>query len=410
MADNDTPQTLPANFFDNKKKAGSAPPKTLPPDFFAKKAQTPDPTKPDPTAITAGNPILSAKATGFVPGHPYGGGGREVTGTPEQITDLQKTQQGVAETGAASAATAGLGSAPGMLGMLFRALAAGGAAGATHAGTEAATTGKPDLKGSAQTAAGYGLAEGGGELALKGAGKVASKLFPKVDPLAKINKLLGVGPKEIVPGRVPASLEEFAANPARGASKAGLEEKTLAKMNPLERNSAIMKAKDAAGQQLEQVLQKATSAGKTVDIYPTLDKVFDGIPDKKVAKEAENQLIQILKNKNLDKMSLDKLTPMQAREIQRGLDAFTGNEEIVDQLRRGIREATRKSVPESAEADQHYWDLANAAKGTQKLVKKYATTVPENKLRKWLIRGAMTGAGAGAGYEAGKLWKSTPVP
>lgn len=384
-------------------------------------ATTPDPTQPDPTAITAKNPILSATDTAFVSGHPYGGGGQTVTGTPEQVSSLKKTQQFLAETGSASAATAGLSNVPGVLGLILRAAAAGGAAGTTHAGTQAASTGRPDLKGSAKTMAEFGLTEAGGETILKGVGKVASKVLPKVDPLQKINKLLGVDPKEVIPGKVPSSLDEFAANPARGAQKYGLDADKLSKMNALERNSAIMKAKDKAGQSLDQTLEMATQAGKKVNIQDVLNETFSEIADPKLLEQAEKRMLQILDKAGLSGQPLRNLTPMQARTVQRGLDNFAkfANEseaksfgDIADQLRTGISQQTRKVVAESAEFDRDYTDLVRASNATQKAAKEFATTVPENKLRKWIIGGLITGglgAIGAAGYEAGKHW-STPVP
>jgi hypothetical protein len=381
---------------------------------------TPDPTKPDPTTAPP-NPILNAKESAFVGGHPYGGGGQTVTGTPEEIGSLKKTQQGITELGAASAATAGLSGAGGMMGLLMRALSAGGAAGATHAGTEAAMTGRPDIKGSAQTAAIFAGGEAGGELLGKGISKVASKVLPKVDPLAKINKLLGVDPKEVIPGKTPASLDEFAANPARGAQKYGLTEDKLKTMNALERNQAIMGARDKAGKALDATLEAATQAGKKVNIQDTLNETFSEIADPKLLEQAEKRMLQILDKAGVGGKSLRDLTPMEARTVQRGLDNFAkfANEseaksfgDIADQLRTGISKETRKVVPESAEFDRDYTDLVRASNATQKGAKEFATTVPENKLRKWLIRGLITGglgAAGAAGYEGAKHM-STPVP
>jgi hypothetical protein len=410
----DTPKTLPANFFE-KKATGT--PNTLPANFFD---STPDPTKPDPTTAPP-NPILNATASAFVGGHPYGGGGQTVTGTPEEIAGIKKSQQNVTEAGVASAATAGLGGVPGMLGWLMRGMAAGGGAGLAHMGTEAATKGKPDIKGSVETGLVYGGTEMTGEAAVKGAGKVISKAFPKVDPLAKINKLLGVDPKEVIPGKTPASLDEFAANPARGAQKYGLTEEKLKGMNALERNSAIMQARDKAGKSLDATLEAATQAGKKVNIQDTLNETFSEIADPKLLEQAEKRMLQILDKAGVSGKALRDLTPMEARTVQRGLDNFAkfANEseaksfgDIADQLRTGISKETRKVVPESAEFDRDYTDLVRASNATQKSAKEFATTVPENKLRKYLIRALITGGlgAAGAmGYEVARH-SSTPVP
>ena len=259
-----------------------------------------------------------------------------------------------------------------------------------------------------------GLTGGEGFLPEVGAGaavgleKAASRLSGKTDPLVKINKLLGAGMREVVPGKTPSTLAEFASNPARGALKAGLDEAKLAKMGPLERNAAIMKAKDAAGQQIDTILELARGQGKTVDIYPAIEKVFDSMTDREMAVKAENALVQLLKEKGVTG-PLDKLSPTKVRELQRIIAESDMPKEVSESLRKGFSAATKKAVPEVAEADQHYWDLFNASKGTQKLARQYATKVPENKLRQMIIRG-LKGAGLlGAGWEASKYLKN-PLP
>lgn len=250
----------------------------------------------------------------------------------------------------------------------------------------------------------------GTEAAISGGAKVVKALSTKVDPLAKINKLLGAGAREIRVGKVPASLDELASNPARGVTKSGLDEAKLSKMDPLERNRSVTSARDAAGRELEASLKSATDAGKTVNIQKSVEDIFKSIPDKKLAKQTEARLSQILQKNKITK-PLSQLTPTEARAIQRDLDDFANFasegavktfRDVATQLRRSISAETRRVVPESAPLDQHYGDLANAVKATQKTVNKFARTVPENKLRKWIIRAAAGGAGVGGAYEAGK--------
>ena len=272
-----------------------------------------------------------------------------------------------------------------------------------------------------ETAAGTTLAG----TALEGTGAATAKIAksvkgPAIDPLAKINKLLGVGSKELRVGKMPESLDEFSANPARGVVKAGMDEKSLAKMNPLERNAAITKARDAAGKKLDEVLKQASSEGKTVNLYKTLDDTFKKIPDPKVAKQAETRLLQILKQHGINK-PLNQLTPTEARAVQRSLDDFANFasvdtaktfRDVATQLRRGISAETRKVVPASQEFDQDYGDLANAVKATQKSASKFARSAPESTLRKIIKRAAIAGgtaAAGGLGYEVGKHF-SEAVP
>lgn len=368
---NDTPQTLPANFFE--KKGDTPPPQTLPPEFFSKtETQEEGGVKAKPldlgqaTSISAQPSLWQRLKTAAVNQGPLGIGqelGSSMRRPFEQSTiPIPGTGKTVGD----------------------------------------ATRAQGDWANLAMTTIGLtGGAGIGGPEALEAVGEpIAAKLSTKTEPLARINKLLGVTKAEVVPGKVPSSLEEFAANPARGVTNAGLDEAKLAKMNPLERNAAVMKAKDAAGKQLEQVLEQATQAGKKVDLYPIVDKVFDSIPDAKLAKQTENAFIQLLKEKGVTG-PLDQVTPTQARAIQRGVEESLKGEGMADiaaQLRKGISEATKKVVPEAGPADQHYWDLANAAKGTQKLLKQYATTQPKNKLIDWIIKATI----GGTAYELGK--------
>jgi hypothetical protein len=239
-----------------------------------------------------------------------------------------------------------------------------------------------------------------GSAAGKVSDRVSSVLNPKVDPLAKLNKTLGVGAREIRVGKTPESLDEFASNPARGVVKAGLDEKSLAKMDPLQRNKVITEARDTVGKQLEQVLKAASDAGKKVDITKTVADAFKNIPDPALAKQAETRLQQILADSNITN-PLSQLTPTEARTIQRGLEGF--DREVATNLRRGISAATRKVVPESAQLDMQYGDLAGAVKGTQRVANKFARTVPENKLREMIKKGIKHGAVGALGVGGGAL-------
>jgi hypothetical protein len=255
------------------------------------------------------------------------------------------------------------------------------------------------------------LGEAGTETALAGGGKVIKALKgPKIDPSIKINDILGVKATELRPGSSPASVNEFITNPGRGVLKAGLDEKALAKMNPLERNAAIIKAKGDAGKQLDATLQAATQQGKTVSLRQPIDETFKNIPNKALQAQTKQKLTQIV-NKALGRpnvfenvpytkilQDLDKLTPMQARTIQRGLDDFANFSDeataktfrdVASQLRRQISAETRKVVPESAEFDKQYGDLANASEASERQATDFARTTPESRLRKLIIKAAV---------------------
>ena len=310
----------------------------------------------------------------------------------------------------------------GIAGFLMRMLGSGAGAGVGNIAGQAAGTGKVDVKEAVKTGATYSALEGGGELV----GAAGSKILSKADPLARINKILGVGAEDIRVGKAPEAMDEFVTNPARGVQKAGIDEKALAKMNPIERNSAIVKAKDAAGKQLEASFSAATQQGKTVSLRQTVDDIFKQIPDKNLQAQTRQRLSQIV-NKALGKPNvfeevpymkmiadLDKLTPNQAWAIRRGLDDFANFasegtvktfKDVATELRRAISKETRKIVPESAPFDQQYSDLAAASKATQRSVNKFARDAPKSLLRKWAKRAAIAGgagAAGGLGYEAGK--------
>lgn len=254
----------------------------------------------------------------------------------------------------------------------------------------------------------------GGETALAAGGKVVKAIGrTKVDPLRKINELLGVSRDEVFVGKTPASLDQFATNPARGVMKYGMDEAKLSKMNPLERHKAITDARDKAGKQLEEVLQRASAqpegklipgqvggaGGKTVNVQKVMDSVFKGtIPDKRLAKQTAERFRQILIKTNLQGKVLSQLTPMEARTLQRELDEFANFapegtaktfRDVATAMRRGISAETRRVVPEVAPLDQDYSDLANAVDATRRQATDFARQTPESKLRKWLIKSAV---------------------
>jgi hypothetical protein len=380
---------------------------------YAVTPETPDPTKPAPGT----KPDIKMETSPFGGAHPSQEQQAKIDKlTPQVPGVVSEVRKGALELGGGAIGGAGANAlvkgGGGLLAVLARMFGTGVGAGA---GNYAVSR---DPKEAVKTGAAFAATEGAGE----GVAKVLNKAFPRIDPLRKINKLLGVSPEEVRPGKVPASLDQFASNPARGAMKVGLDEKKLAAMNPLERNIAISKARDAAGQELDQILKAATASGKKVDIMPGVTKTFQGILDPKLGKMAQTRLMQILQKSGINK-PLTQLTPSEAREIQKGLDSFANFssegeaksfKDIATQLRRGISEATHKVVPESVEADQLYSDLAGANNATQGEASKYAVSVPENKLRKWIIRGIATGAGLGTagalGYEGARHYSSTPVP
>ena len=348
-----TPATLPANFFE--KKTGSAgPPKTLPANFDFKTGKVSTIQQESPDDPTRG----AAQATGLGPDtrSPVGRIWDEVK---RGLTSAQSGQGLKPQPTAAANIAQFVGMAGDTLSQLGTA-------------PEAAEAG----------------------------GAVERALTSKVDPLAKVNKILGVGAREVRVGSMPESLSEFASNPARGVVKAGLDEKALAKMDPLERNKVVTQARNAVGKQLDDMLKAASDAGKKVDITKPVTDAFKKIADPAVAKSAETRLQQILADNGITH-PLSQLTPSEARTVQRGLEGF--DKEVATDLRRGISAATRKVVPESAELDMQYGDLAGAVKGTNRVANKFARTVPESKLRTMIKKGIKHGAVGALGVGGGAL-------
>lgn len=245
----------------------------------------------------------------------------------------------------------------------------------------------------------------------------ASEAMKSGESLARINKILGVGAREVRVGQVPESLDEFASNPARGVVKAGIDEKKLAKMNPVERLKAVTETRNASGAKLDKVLE--ANADKKIDVAKVAGDVFKEIPDPKLLKTATTRWQQIISKAGIDPTkSLSQLTPLEARTVQRELDQFAdfapeGSAQtfrnVATQLRRGISQATRKAIPETAELDQDYGDLAGATSAARRQANKYARTVPVGKMRKMLpyLAGAAAGGGA-AGYLAKQILPSAP--
>jgi hypothetical protein len=231
--------------------------------------------------------------------------------------------------------------------------------------------------------------------------------------LIRINKMLGVTPKEIRVGQTPHELSEFASMPSRGVQKslqeAGMNEKDLAKLKPIERFNKVNEFRNAAGEKLDASLQ--AHPDKPIDVQKVVDGVFKQIPDKKLAKIATNRLQAIIEKAGVTGKPLSQLTPMEARTVQRGLDDFANFSpegsvksfsDIATALRRGISQSTVKEIPEIRALDQDYGDLAGASKAARRQVQKYATTVPKTFMQTHgpaIAKGAAYSVGAGAGYE-----------
>jgi hypothetical protein len=249
------------------------------------------------------------------------------------------------------------------------------------------------------------------------AAEFGARLTEAAPNLARINKILGVSAREVRVGALPESLDEFASNPARGVVKSGLNEKQLAKMNPLERLKTITETRNAAGTKLDQVLN--ANADKTINVQKVVEDTFGKFADdKKLTKLAESRFQQVLSRAKIGNKPLSQLAPMEARTIQRELDEFAdfapeGSAQtfrnVATQLRRGISAATRKAIPETAELDQDYGDLAGATKAARKKANEYARTVPQSKLRR-IVPYLITGGAAALGAEGVSKYVLPAVP
>jgi len=356
---NGTPQTLPPDFF--SKKQWSAPPQTLPSDFFSKTKT--ESTKTEPTETISAQPSVlekikaGAKSVAMDPFNLPSAIGSMTSGIENYTQEGRKEHPVLSRVGDV-----------------------------TKAGKDYADL----LATTLSITGGEGIA---GDVA-------AAKLASKVEPSQKVNKILGVTAKEILPGKMPMSLDEFAVNPGRGVVKAGLDESKLAKMDALERNQSIMKAKDAAGKKLAQALDAAGQQGKTVDAYSTITKVFAKLDASEIAK-AEKMLNEIFQNHGIDIGNLEKLTPAQAHAVKQAL--WEDGSEAADLIRRGIAQGIKDAVPEAKDALRDYADLSGAAKAAQRGAQKFAKEAPQSALRKMIMKQVLPKAAEGAGITGGGL-------
>lgn len=313
----------------------------------------------------------------------------------------------------APALVGSLAAAPVATGMGLAGGAVGGYAGGKAGGYLGEKVGAPELGEDIGSLVGSTVGAGAGG---KGGSKISEMLTKrKVDPTVKINDLLGVTRKEVKVGSTPETLSDFAQNPARGLLKSGLDEKTLAKMNPLERNAAITKARNEVGKQLETVFKNASQmesgglpaqagqmpkAAKKVDFQKVMDAVFDDkvIPDEKLAKQTADRLHQILDKAGVKGKLLSELTPEEAWNVRKELDEFADFapaetartfRQVATKLRRGLSDSLHKVVPESTPLDQQYGDLVGATKAGRRQAEDFARTTPESKLRKWILKTAI---------------------
>jgi hypothetical protein len=379
---NDVPQTLPPDFF--SKKGGTPPPQTLPPDFFSK-SEAADASKARMQGTISAQPSMfqkiksGAKSVAMDPFNLPSAIGSMTSGIENYTQEGRKEHPVLSRVGDATKA------------------------GKDYAELLATTLG---ITGGAGILGPAAEVEQGEVLAAKHASK-----------LQKINETLGVKMGEIKPGKLPASLDEFEVNPARGMLKSGFDEKQLAKMDDIEKYNATTKAKDATGKQLGQMLDQAGKQGKTVDAYSIITKAFSKFDATEVSK-AEKVLQEGMAKHGIDIAQLDKLTPAQAQALKQDLwDAG----EVGKQLYRGISEGIKKAVPEAKDAMRDYQDLMGAEKAARRGAQKYATKAPESQLRKMFKKyvvpkaaeGIGIGAGGGAAYAIYRLLAgkgSTPVP
>jgi hypothetical protein len=367
---NDTPQTLPADFFSSKKQ-GATPPETLPSDFFSKKEAESSTAK-----SVADQGTISAQPSMF---QKIKSGAKSVAMDPFNLPSAI----GSMTSGIENYTQEGRKEHP-VLSRVGDVTKAGKDYAELLATTLGITGGAGILGPEAEIAQGEALAA-----------KQASKL-------QKVNEALGVKMGEIKPGKLPASLDEFEVNPARGALKAGFDEKKLAKLDDIERYNAMTKAKDATGKQLGQLLDQAGKQGKTVDAYSIITKAFSKFDATEVAK-AEKVLQEGMAKHGIDIAQLDKLTPAQAQALKQDL---WDSGEVGKQLYRGISEGIKKAVPEAKDVMRDYQDLMGAEKAARRGAQKFATKAPESELRKMfkkhvvprISQGIGGGLGAGAAY------------
>jgi hypothetical protein len=229
----------------------------------------------------------------------------------------------------------------------------------------------------------------GGMAGLSGAPLTMPKPAPAMQVLGpeeihqELNDAIGAKANSIRIGRGAQSMDEAATNPGRGLANEGFEASELKNMTPVERMAAIKPKLDAAGKAIDDVISKATDAGKVVDVGNTATETLGKIADPKLQEKAIDTFNSLAKEIGITNQRA--ATPEQALQLRRALGGGarfgpSGDLSSLAGVRAGLYRSVnsdlRDVVPTLGALDQHYSDLNGAIGAVQSQVGKAAVTAP----------------------------------
>jgi hypothetical protein len=249
------------------------------------------------------------------------------------------------------------------------------------------------------------------------------KMLAKSGPEAwqAFNKAIGTEAKNIRIAKGASSIEDVATMPGRALEKEGFTVKQLKKMSPIEQGAAIAPKWNAAGRAVDHAVADATVKGATFNPAQSQLAVIQKINNPELQQQAVKQLSKLMDDLGIADAS--SLSPQQGLHLRRALQPgarFGPNGDLNSlgtiraNLYRAVSQELQQAVPGLKQLDQHYSDLNEAVKATQKSAQKYlAGTQPSSRL----VRGAkvaapyiagIAGGGAAVGYgrKLIDIWKA----
>ena len=238
-----------------------------------------------------------------------------------------------------------------------------------------------------------------------------------------LNEAIGTKAANIRVGKGAATVEEAATMPGRALEKEGFTAAQLKKMTPLEQGAAITPKWNAAGRAVDHAVADATVKGVTFSPAQSQLAVIKKINNPQLQQQAVQQLSRLMEDLGISDAS--SLSPQQGLHLRRALQPgarFGPNGDlntlgsIRASLYRAVTQELQSAVPGLQKLDQHYSDLNEAVKATQKAAKAYlASGKPPSKLAQAAkaaapyVAGAAGTAGAyGVGRKLLDIWKAIP--
>ena len=223
----------------------------------------------------------------------------------------------------------------------------------------------------------------------------ARKAGKTIEEWRKINKVLRVGVKGVRIGEEAKSLEQAATMPGRSLERAGFTAKKLSAMKPMERMMAIRPHLEQAGKAIETALQTEEKAGKVLDVGSRAFEVIKKIPNPKLQEQAIESFNYLAKELGI--VNQRAATPTEAWKLRRALVAGArfgqgGDLNSLANIRGALYGAVsgdlKEAVPGLKELDQAFSDFRTAMNAARNAVSKEAITGKKPGLVKSIARGA----------------------